>query len=184
MKSNPSVDTPLSGLFPFLKAMWKHKATIRSLLRSPNFIFVSDYAPGHFYSPIPDLGELTADAENIFDRTRTQLPALALNEERQMQLLSAFGANYNEMPFPEKHVPGSRYHLDNPFFSFGDGVILYSFLKYFKPKRVVEVGSGFSSAAMLDVSTRFFASPIEFTFVEPRPERLYALLSDARQENL
>ncbi|REJ77215.1 MAG: class I SAM-dependent methyltransferase [Acidobacteria bacterium] len=43
-----------------------------------------------------------------------------------------------------------------------------------RPRRVVEVGSGFSSAMLLDSADRFDLTT-EMTFVEPFPERLEAL---------
>jgi hypothetical protein len=51
-------------------------------------------------------------------------------------------------------------------------------LRHFRPRRLIEVGSGFSSAAMLETRDRFFPGQLEFTFIEPYPERLYSLLSD------
>jgi hypothetical protein len=41
---------------------------------------------------------------------------------------------------------------------------------------VIEVGSGFSSAALLDVNDRFLGGRMQLTFVEPYPERLRSLL--------
>lgn len=162
----------------FLKQLWKNKAAVRALLSSQNFVFVSDYRPGHFYSPLPDLQEIDANVDTIFDRSRKNIGAIDLNEREQLRLLRAFATTYKEMPFQEKPTPGYRYYLDNPFFSYGDGVILYSFLSHFKPKRIIEIGSGFSSAAMLDVCDCFFDTPIKFIFIEPRPERLHALLTE------
>ena len=46
-----------------------------------------------------------------------------------------------------------------------------------RPKQLIEVGSGFSSAAMLDVNDRFFTGDIRFTFIEPYPKRLLGLLT-------
>jgi len=51
-------------------------------------------------------------------------------------------------------------------------------MRQFQPKRIIEVGSGYSSAAMLDVDELFFNSEIQFTFIEPHPDRLRALLPD------
>ena len=45
-----------------------------------------------------------------------------------------------------------------------------------KPRRIVEVGSGFSSAVMLDTLERVEGSAA-LTFIEPHPDRLYSLLS-------
>jgi predicted O-methyltransferase YrrM len=163
-----------------LKNLWKNKAVVRALFdseHSENFIFVRYFRPGHFYSPLPDLAELRRTANTVFDRSAKSVEAVDLNETRQVELFRDFCDLYQELPFAERQAAGVRYYLDNPFFSYGDGVILYSFMRHFRPKRIIEVGSGFSSANMLDVSDRFFESPVEFTFIEPRPERLYSLLS-------
>jgi predicted O-methyltransferase YrrM len=56
-------------------------------------------------------------------------------------------------------------------------------LRLFRPRRVVEVGCGFSSALMLDVNERFLEGRMQLTFIEPHPERLESLLAagdDAR----
>jgi predicted O-methyltransferase YrrM len=159
-----------------LGRLWKHKGIVRSLVDSPNFVFVSDYPPGHFYSPLPDLADIDARASTIFDRSRNRLAAIDINEHEQLTLLEAFSGPYAEMPFDAKPTPGLRYYFDNPYFSFGDGVVLYSVLRHFKPRRIIEIGSGFSSAAMLDVQ-ELFLDPIDFLFIEPRPERLHGLLS-------
>ena len=45
-------------------------------------------------------------------------------------------------------------------------------LRHLAPKRIVEVGSGWSSCAMLDVNDRFLRGGATCTFVEPYPELL------------
>ena len=49
-------------------------------------------------------------------------------------------------------------------------------LRHFRPRRVIEVGSGFSSALMLDTNDLFFSSGISFTFIEPHAQRLTSLM--------
>ena len=39
----------------------------------------------------------------------------------------------------------SLFKIDNPFFSRGDGEFLYQFLRHTKPKRIIEIGSGYST---------------------------------------
>jgi predicted O-methyltransferase YrrM len=162
----------------FLRQVWENKAVLRGLLGSENFALVRDYPPGHFYSPIPDLCELREQANARCEEGIENLPGIELNESRQLQMVDTFAQFYGELPFPDKQTRQFRYFFDNPYFSYGDGVILYSFLRSFKPERVVEVGSGFSSAEMLDVNDVFFDRAVEFIFIEPHPERLYSLLSE------
>lgn len=40
-------------------------------------------------------------------------------------------------------------------------------IREFKPKRIIEVGSGYSSCLMLDTSELYFDDQIDFTFIEP-----------------
>lgn len=166
----------------FLKKLRWKKKLVQSLLESENLAFLQFALPGHFYSPLPDLREIHSKANRIFDCTLQDLPAMNMNVEFQIQLVKSFSKVYGAIPFPDHQTEEFRYFLDNPFFSYGDGIILYSFLRHFHPKRVVEVGSGFSSAAMLDVNDVFMDKHIEFTFIEPSPDRLFGLLSSEDQE--
>jgi predicted O-methyltransferase YrrM len=50
-------------------------------------------------------------------------------------------------------------------------------LRLFRPRRVVEVGSGFSSALMLDVDDLYLEQQTSLTFIEPYPDRLDSLLT-------
>jgi hypothetical protein len=51
-------------------------------------------------------------------------------------------------------------------------------IRFLKPKRIIEIGSGFSSAVMLDTNELFFNNQINLTFIEPYPERLFSLISE------
>ncbi len=161
----------------FIKALRWKKDFVRSLLESDNLEFLQFAPPGHFYSPLPDLPAVHSNANRIFDENPQDLLAINMNVESQIQLVGSFSRIYGEVPFQDHKSASARYFLDNKFFSYGDGIILYAFLRHFRPKRVVEVGSGFSSAAMLDVNDFFLDKRLEFTFIEPFPDRLFGLLS-------
>jgi hypothetical protein len=47
-----------------------------------------------------------------------------------------------------------------------------------RPKRIIEVGSGFSSAAILDMNDRFFNGRIDCLFIDPDPVRLRSLMGE------
>jgi predicted O-methyltransferase YrrM len=82
------------------------------------------------------------------------------------------------MPFTPAPAPGLRYRFENPSYSYADGIFLYSMLRHLKPRRVIEVGSGFTSALLLDTNERFLDNRVECTFVEPYPQLLLSLLSE------
>jgi predicted O-methyltransferase YrrM len=167
----------------FALTSYRELATWSGVLRSPNRRFLRFAKPGHFYSPIPDLEAVESHAARVFDRSHDQPLGIDMNERGQLGLVSQFAEVHDELPFPVNAAATSRYHLDNEWFSYGDGVALYSMMRVFRPKRIIEVGSGFSSAAMLDVDERFFDGRMRLTFIEPHPERLIDLLtsSDAQR---
>lgn len=133
--------------------------------------------PGHFYSPIPDREEVRGREERIFSIPK-ELPGIDLNEQGQLRLLDELASFYPDMPFAEEKKPGLRYHFNNVAFCHTDAVILYSVLRWLRPKRLIEVGSGFSSAVSLDTNELFLGGSMEFTFIEPFPETLNSLLTE------
>ena len=139
------------------------------------------YPAGHYYSPIPKYEEIVVHLEST-KTDKLELPAIDLNRQHQFELLTAFQAFYDDLPFPEKKIPECRYYYDQSFFCYADAIFLYSFLRHSHPRRIIEIGSGFSSAIMLDTVERFFRHQPEVTFIEPYPDRLRQLLKSHDEE--
>ncbi|HVE25286.1 MAG TPA: class I SAM-dependent methyltransferase [Sporichthya sp.] len=137
------------------------------------------FPAGHYYSPIPDLDELRGREGEVFDRSRAGLPGIDVHAEEQLALLPEFASYVAECPFTEQPLDGRRYGFDNRFFAYGDGLALYCWLRHRKPRRLIEVGSGWSSALTLDVNDLFLGGELECTFIEPYPERLNSLLRES-----
>lgn len=167
---------------PALRTVHRYLRAFRHLA-DPFLQFVP---PGHFYSPLPDVTEVRRNRVTLFDRDAKAVPGIATREAEQLRLVEALGTYAADVPFGAEPREGLRYFYDNPFFGRGSAVVLYLLMRHFAPKRIVEVGSGFSSAVMLDANDRHFGGAIRFTFIEPNPERLRSLLraEDARQEVL
>jgi predicted O-methyltransferase YrrM len=148
----------------------EEKARLEQLLREQ----AGAFPPGHFYSPLPSHAEIAeAWARGGFG---PPFAAVDLNEAGQFARLERFADYYSEQPFPEKAGPERRFYLDNNSYGHYDAIMLYSMLREAQPRRVIEVGSGFSSAAMLDLNEYTFGHRIEFTFIDPDMARLKALL--------
>lgn len=134
--------------------------------------------PGHFYSPIPSLEEIKKDENDIFSKGREYLLGVDLNEEVQLNILDLFSKYYSDLPFQAVKKDNLRYYFENPYYSYADAIVLYSIMRIVRPKRIIEVGSGFSSAAILDTNDLFFDSSISCTFIDPDSSRLKQLLSE------
>ena len=138
--------------------------------------------PGHFYSPIPDVAAVTRHADRIWKASPKTLPGLDLRPDDQFALLERLSQHYRHLPFPEEPSPDFRYFYNNAYYSYSDAVFTFCLMLEFKPRRIVEIGSGFSSALMLDTADRFLQSEVEFTFIEPYPDRLLPLLRASDQQ--
>jgi predicted O-methyltransferase YrrM len=146
--------------------------------RNPSNPFLRSAPPGHFYSPIPDIDYVRQNRDDLFDSSTSSVPGIDINAEQQIQLIRQLEPYYSQIPFTDEKREGFRYYFDNHWFARGSAIILYSIMRHFHPKRIVEIGSGYSSAAMLDVNDRFFDGKIAFCFVDPYPDRLLSLMNE------
>ena len=149
-------------------------------LKNPNFSY---FLPGQYYSPIPSLKEVRRDEQRIFHESRT-IKGVDLNLEGQVQLLSRLKEYFGEFPFCSGKSQRLRFFLDNPNFGGADAVFLYAMMRYLKPRKIVEIGSGYSSSLMLDINELFFNGDIQFTFIEPHPELLRATLAQGDEKKV
>lgn len=131
---------------------------------------------GHFYSALPDLARVRAEAARIFPEPPRTLPGIQLREATQLELLERLRPLYETQPFSALRRPELRYFFENPAFGYPDALALHMLLRHFRPRRLIEVGSGYSSAVTLDTRDLFLGGSTELTFIEPYPELLRSLL--------
>jgi Methyltransferase domain len=129
---------------------------------------------GHFYSPVPSPNEVEA----AFARggNGPPFPGVDLNADTQFAILKELAAFYGELPFPKEKTAGHRYYLANDSYGPYDVCVLYGMMRRLQPRRIVEVGCGYSSAALLDANDASFGGRIELTFIDPDLARLRCLL--------
>jgi hypothetical protein len=134
------------------------------------------FPPGHFYSPLLDIQGLAPNDPSLpFDGAECwEYIDLQPGEQRSYyeDLLERFPL----LPFPSQKSDNYRYFTENNWFAVSDAFTLSGIIRKEKPHRIVEVGSGFSSAVMLDTLDLTHACAA-LTFIEPYPDRLYSLLS-------
>ncbi|MCK5147578.1 class I SAM-dependent methyltransferase [bacterium] len=171
----------LYRMISFLKNLMHNRWIISALSKSCNLKYIEFAWPGHFYSPLPDADEIEKRSEQIFDRSIKELPGIDSRDSAQQSMLKKLSSHYAEWSFPEKQNADSVYWADNEYCSYGDGIITFCMLREFKPRQVIEVGSGFSSALMLETARRFMDNDVKLTFIEPYPERLFNLLNEAER---
>jgi hypothetical protein len=126
----------------------------------------------HYYEPVPDTRKLK---ESLWT-TQSELVGININEERQLALLSTFAAmfrqEYEAFPVDKTPVPHAFY-LKNSGYPSVDAEILWCMIRYFKPKRILEVGCGnstyLSAQAVLVNAHDVPPHPCELIGIEPAP---------------
>ena len=140
------------------------------------------YPAGHYYSPIPSRKEVEQYCAG--SPSDDSVPEVNIRRGDQRVLLEEFAKFYSEMPHLTRGDDTLRYSFDQGWFCQSDAIILYSFIRHFKPRRIVEIGSGHSSAVILDTLEKFGAGETKVTFIDPHPERLESILRAGDRDNV
>jgi predicted O-methyltransferase YrrM len=118
----------------------------------------------HYYEPMFHPRHLRFALE-----TDRALPGLDLNIAGQLALLRKF--NHAAEIGAVARAPRHGFSFDNPNFGPGDAEFLYCAIRHFRPARILEVGSGYSTLMMLEAlsanQTERPGSACELTCVEP-----------------
>ena len=128
--------------------------------------------PVHYYSPVPDVKDL--ESRNIWQR-RSKLGGIDLYPGEQRKLLQLLGQRYGlecDWQYQKPEDP-FMYHTSTTNFSYGCAAITHSLIRHFKPKRVIEIGSGNSSKVIAHALKLNFAedkaSSFDYTVIDPFP---------------
>lgn len=79
------------------------------------------------------------------------------------------------MSFPDAATGDpTDYHTDNGFFSRLDAWVLQAMLRRFRPRRMIEIGCGWSSLVTARVNREHLGGAMEFTCIEPFPAEFLA----------
>jgi hypothetical protein len=94
------------------------------------------FSPVHFYSPVPDTASLP---DELWDQRYDQVPGWSLREADQLVLLAKLGEFAEEL----KHI--EAFDWKNPQFNETDASVYYAMIRHFGPRKVLEVGAGYST---------------------------------------
>ena len=126
---------------------------------------------GHFYSPIADPADLRAREKRIWAPV-DEMPGIDLNVPAQLALLkelTPFTADI-DWPHQQPDEPTQYFYLNDQY-PVLDAEFLYAALLRFRPKMMIEVGSGFSSLITAEVNRRCLGGALQFSCIEPYPRQ-------------
>jgi len=95
----------------------------------------------HYYEPLFNPKHLRYSL-----RRERYLPGIHFNDEEQLKILEKFNFNNELLQFPLKKTSNKREYCYNVgAFLSGDAEYLYNIIRLFKPKKIIEIGSGNST---------------------------------------
>lgn len=86
-------------------------------------------------------------------RDDRELKGIDYNTEEQLDLLAKFNYNEELIKFPLIKKNDNEYYYDNNSYSSGDAEYLYNIVRHFKPNRIIEIGSGYSTLMVRNAIT-------------------------------
>ena len=133
---------------------------------------------GHYESPYPPQDELNDGFKKIENNTSFMynINAINMNDDVQLEFYNKIRKFFDKFDFPKEKNDKYRYYYNNGWYGINCASFLYSIINYIKPNNIIEIGSGFSTALMLDINNNIFNNEINILSIEPRPDRLKSLL--------
>jgi hypothetical protein len=149
-----------------IQALITERDGLKGLLANVSF------PPGHFYSPVVDVNDTHA-IEAVRRRTRAPVPGgVRIDAEQMVARMERWKEYLLHFPFPRNQTPKYRFYFDNPSFACHDASAMFAVFMEFRPRRVVEVGCGFSSGLLFDLNEGFFEGGLEITLIDPSLDQL------------
>lgn len=134
---------------------------------------LSSHPNGHFYSPVCDPADLHARREQLWSPTPSECLGIDFNDANHRTVLKQWFPNYfPAYDYPEKGTQDNEltyFYTQNSQFSWLDSRAAFVILRALAPKRIIEVGSGYSSLLMADINQRFLGGTANIQCIEPYP---------------
>lgn len=169
-EEEPSGQKPLLGLARKLRENETALAWMRNAFRMFQRIGIT-VSPNHYYWPVPDFRELEARKWPAEEEP----VGLDLAFDRQLEFLRTVVPQYKaEWESDSSPFFSVNYSYSNGFFETVDAEIAYCLVRHYKPRRIVEVGGGYSSrvmAAALDMNLKLDRVRGDLVTIDPHPDR-------------
>ena len=96
----------------------------------------------HYYDPL-------FNYQKISIKSNASTSNLALDAQKQLGLIKQFSYAQELQKMPLHSASESTYYYKNGSFGSGDAELYYSIIRKFKPRKILEIGSGFSTRLAL-----------------------------------
>lgn len=156
------------------------RQALRRFIASPEYKRLNEvvpgHAPGHFYSPVVNPEEIRDYWERSSQKDVEDLAGVPIDLEAMRALWRRCRPFLQALRFGVEAGGATRYYTSDRRYPSGDAFVLAAMISDRRPQRIVEIGSGFSTAAMLDALDALGDESCQLTCIDPYPERLRSLM--------
>jgi predicted O-methyltransferase YrrM len=156
------------------------EAFVAALSQSPRFRHNRNgvptcHPPGHYYSPVVDPSTVHDYVAAFAQARPEEIAGIRLSIDDMAAFWTRHQALIAATPFPMERDPRYRY-CGSVGYPLGDATILRTMIHAHRPRRIVEIGSGNSTACMLDTADEAGLDGLAITCVEPDATRLRSIM--------
>jgi hypothetical protein len=126
--------------------------------------------PAHYYSPIPNINEL-AGQKDIWAQ-KSELPGIKAGLDEQVANLKKVCISYQKEYIGNKTYLTAVADMAGPGFGYIEAQALHAVIRHFKPRQIIEVGSGISTYCLLnacELNQMETGKKAQITCIEPYP---------------
>lgn len=123
--------------------------------------------PVHFYQPIPDARDIALRKKIIWKNS--ELVGIDMNDEVQLKFLREIFPKYYD-----EYTKFPKYNGQTCGFSTVDAEVLHCMVRYFKPSKIIEIGSGFSTFLFIkaiEANKEKEKKKSRLTVIDPHPPK-------------
>jgi predicted O-methyltransferase YrrM len=139
------------------------------------------FPDGHFYSPVVNVDEVGNDQGRIWAPGR-KLSGIDLNPGGHEHLLQVvFPSLIGDFDYPTTGPTDDtldHFYDCNGLFERHDARVAFCLLRMIQPRRIVEVGSGYSTLLLSDTNNRFLDRRATITCIEPFPRHFLRRMTE------
>lgn len=137
------------------------------------------YPKGHFYSSVHSLGDLE-DYLSVKKREEATFSDAmpTFSSKRLVKEFNSVKKYFKDFRYSLEDDGKSRFYVNNVSLGSMDSLMLFSMIRAKKPKKIIEIGSGFSSGLIIDINEKYFNDSIDITFIEPFPYLLQTRMKE------
>jgi hypothetical protein len=131
---------------------------------------VMRFGIGEFYSSMYDTRELAEQRQRLWPAVPRETVGIDWRDASQLTLCRDIFASQPHFAFRENAGDDpTEYFANNDQYPPLDAWLLENFVRHLRPRRIIEVGCGFSTLVSARVNRDDFGSKIELTCIEPYP---------------